>query len=161
MPKKEKYKKLKEKTLEELEKKSLDVQNEKLKENNLTEQIKKAAESLYYVSETDAEILPYVGEPAEAVTKEKLLSQTKSASDAPVEERDFAGFFIRLTEIQDWFGDEEKEMAQKFTGLRQILENNLRDLKVFKVGKIQLDIYVVGLDAENKLTGIRTKAIET
>ena len=105
--------------------------------------------------------MPYVGEQAEAVTKEKLLSQTKSASDAPVEERDFAGFFIRLTEIQDWFGDEEKEMAQKFTGLRQILENNLRDLKVFKVGKIQLDIYVVGLDAENKLTGIRTKAIET
>ena len=31
MPKKEKYKKLKEKTLEELEKKSLYVQNEKLK----------------------------------------------------------------------------------------------------------------------------------
>ncbi len=40
-------------------------------------------------------------------------------------------------------------------------EKNLRNLKVFKVGKIQLDIYVVGLDAENRLLGIKTKAVET
>jgi hypothetical protein len=66
-----------------------------------------------------------------------------------------------LTEIQDWFGDEEKETAQKFARLRELLEKNLRDLKVFKVGKIQLDVYVVGLDAESKLTGIKTKAVET
>lgn len=156
-----KYKKPKGKKLEESDEKKFDLQNRKTKASDLEEQIKKAAEGLYYISETDAEILPFVGEPAEAVTKEEVLKQTKSAIDSPVEEREFAGFFDRFTEIQDWFGDEEKETAQKFARLKELLEKNLRDLKVFKTGEIQLDVYVVGLDDEGRLTGIETKAVET
>ncbi len=89
------------------------------------------------------------------------MKQTENAANAPVEERDFAEFFKRLTEIQDWFGDEEKATAQKFAELKDLLERNLRDLKVFKIGKIQIDVYVVGLEAENNLLGIKTKAVET
>ena len=37
----------------------------------------------------------------------------------------------------------------------------MKDLKVFKVGQIELDIYVVGLDSQGVLTGITTKAVET
>ncbi len=129
--------------------------------DGLSEQIKIAAEGLYYISESDAEILPFAGEQASDVTKEELLKQIKSATDSPVEERDIADFFTRLTGIQDWFGDEEKETARKFENLKTVLEQNLRNLKVFKVGKIQLDIYAVGLDSEDKLMGIKTKAVET
>lgn len=129
--------------------------------NHLIEQIKNSAAGLYYVSETDAEIYPFVGETAESVSREVILSQTKNQADVPVEEREFGQFFTRLTEIQDWFGDEEKETAKKYLVLKEVLEKNLRDLKVFKVGKIQLNIYVVGLDVENRLLGIKTEAVET
>jgi hypothetical protein len=161
MPKRKKYKKLKEGILEDSKEKSPDAQDTNSNENNLAEQIKEAAASLYYVSETDAEILPFVGEAAKVISKEEILSQVKGAADSPVEVRNFTEFFARLTEIQDWFGDEEKETARKFAHLKQLLEKNLRDLIVFKVGKIQLDIYVVGLNTENKLAGIKTKAVET
>src|SRR5215213_1202382 len=86
--------------------------------DKLTGQIKKASEGLYYISETDAEIFPFAGTKTDAVTKENLLSQTANKPDAPVEERDFAGFFTRLTKIQDWFGDEEKRTAAKFARLK-------------------------------------------
>lgn len=132
-----------------------------LQKHNLAEKIKNAAEELYYISETDAIIEVFEGKRAEAVTKEEVLSQTNNSSDKPVVEKEFGDFFAHLTEIQDWFGDEEKATAQKFAFLKDLLEKNLRDLKVFKVGKIQLDIYVVGLDAENILLGIKTKAVET
>jgi len=161
MPRKKKYKKLKEKILGEPKEESFDVQNRNQKDNKAVEQIKRVAEGLSYISETDAEITPFAGEETEAVTKEEVLKQTKSAVDSPVEERGFAEFFARLTEIQDWFGDEEKKTAQKFVRLKELMETNLKDLKVFKIGKIQLDIYVVGLNAESKLTGIKTKAVET
>ena len=161
MSKRKKNTKLKENFLEASKEKFIVVQNRETKENDLSEQIKKAAENLYYISETDAEILPFVGEPAETVTKEEVLKQTKSANDAPIEEKSFTEFFARLTKIQDWFGEEEKETAGKFAALKELLEKNLRDLKVFKLGKIQLDVYVVGLDAGNILTGIKTKAVET
>jgi len=124
-------------------------------------QIKKLSEGLYYISETDAPVSPFVGSKAEAVSKEEILRQTKSASDAPVEERNFGEIFARLTKLQDWFGDEEKASAEKFGRLKEFLEQNLKDLKVFKIGRIQIKIYFVGLDREGKLMGIQTEAVET
>lgn len=139
-------------------KKSVEINS---KETDLPAQIKKLCEGLYYISETDAEILPFVGKKAQAVTSEEIKNQIQAADKSRVEEKDFTEFFGRLTEIQDWFGEEEKETAQKFTDLKNFLEKNLKDLKVFKIGEIQIDVYVVGLDAEGNLTGIKTKAVET
>ncbi|MDQ3748287.1 MAG: nuclease A inhibitor family protein [Acidobacteriota bacterium] len=161
MPKRKKLRKLKENKLEIPKKKVLEKQKADFCDDNLTEQIKIAVRGLYYISETDAEIQPFVGKQAKAVSRQEILSQTNKAADSTIEEKDFARFFARLTEIQDWFGDEEKEIAQKFVQLKELLEKNLRDLKVFKIGKIQLDVYVVGLDAKNNLLGIETKAVET
>lgn len=145
----------------DLPKKVSEQQNKDWGEEELKRQIKKASEGLYYISETDAEILPFFGKQSQAVTKEEILRQTESETNAEVEERNFGEFFVRLTEIQDWFGDEEKATAQKFGELKDLLERNLRDLKVFKIGKVQLDVYAVGLDAESNLLGIKTKAVET
>ncbi len=134
---------------------------EKTPEDFLFDEIGKAAEGLYYISETDAEILPFSGKRAAEVSAAEILKQTKSSPDSNVEERDFAEFFVRLTKIQDWFGEEETANAGKFAELKDLLERNLRDLKVFKIGSIELDVYAIGLDSENILKGIKTKAVET
>lgn len=130
-------------------------------ESRFAAQIKKLSEDLYYISETDAPISPFVGSPAECVTGEEILRQTKSAADTPVEERNFAEIFTRLTKIQDWHGVEEKATAGKFVKLKEFLEKNLKDLKIFKLGKIQIKIYFVGLDSQGRLMGIQTEAVET
>lgn len=161
MLKRKKSKKLKEKKLEIPKEKVLEKQKAESCDDNLKEQIKIAVKDLYYISETDALIQPFIGKQAKTVSKQEILSQTKKAADSIIEEKDFAEFFARLTEIQDWFGDEEKEIAQKFVQLKELLEKNLRVLKVFRIGEIQFDVYVVGLDAENNLLGIETKAVET
>jgi hypothetical protein len=130
-------------------------------ENIFSEQVKRLAGGLFYISETDAEIAPFEGTRAEAVSKEEILRQTGGGPETPVEERNFEEMFSRFTTIQDWFGDEETQTARKFLELKNFLEQNLRELKVFKLGRIQLKIYFVGLDSENNLKGIQTEAVET
>lgn len=127
----------------------------------LAESLKKATENLYYISETDAEIEPFFGQAAAAVTKEEILRQTGKSLDETIEERDFRQIFERLTKIQDWYSKEETANVERFTRLRKILLENLKDLKVFKIGRIELDVYFVGLDKEGKLAGVKTKAVET
>jgi len=161
MPMKKKLRKLKGKKSKMPEEKVSEKQKADFCHNNLAEQIKIVVRGLYYISETDALIQPFIGKQAKAVSKQEILSQTKKAADSIIEEKDFGFFFARLTEIQDWFGDEEREIAQKFAQLKELLEKNLRDLKVFRIGEIQLDVYVVGLNAEDNLLGIETKAVET
>ena len=127
----------------------------------LLKEIKRASKDLYYISEIDAEIRAFDGGKSGEISSEIILQRTKSSKEAKVEERDFDEFFERLTKIQDWFEEEETEKANRFAYLRNLLKNNLRDLKVYKVGEIQIRIYVAGLDAEDDLFGIQTEAVET
>lgn len=154
MSKKRKNKKVKE-TIEK------DVSLSKKPEDLLFEKISKAAEGLNYISETDAELLPFVGNISESVSKEEILNQTKNSDNSKIEEMDFAEFFERLIKIRDWFGEEQSNNARKFAELKDLLEKNLRDIKVFRIGSIQIDIYAVGLSSKNILMGIKTKAVET
>lgn len=142
-------------------KKTVSENNTNFVENELAEKLIKATKNLYYISETDAEILPFVGQNAASVTKDEILRQTEKQPYEKIEERDFEQFFERLTKIQDWFGDEETETAKKFAALKDLMTENLVDLKVFKIGEIELDVFFVGLDHQGKLIGVKTKAVET
>lgn len=161
MPKRKSQRKSNGKKIKKLKERPSEENSEELQKNGLSRQISEAAAGLFYISETDAEIMAFTGKEATDTNQETVLIQTGNALDSPVEEKSFTEFFDRLTKIQDWHGDEEKETVQKFSQLRELLEKNLRDLKVYKIGKIQLDVYVVGLNAENKLLGFKTKAVET
>ena len=116
---------------------------------------------LVYVSETDANIIPFSGDKTSSITVEEILKQTGNNPDAEIETISAEAFFERLIAIKDWFGDAEKERAARFLRLKELLTESLFDMKVFRIGKIRIDIYVVGIDAEGYLSGIMTKAVET
>ena len=120
-----------------------------------------ACEGLVFISETDAPVLPFAGGPADTVTGEIILQQTGREPQTDVEEVEIGAFFTKLTTLKDWFGEPEKARAKKFLELKTLLEENLRELKVFRIGRIRLDIYVVGINTEGNLMGVTTNAVET
>jgi len=131
------------------------------KDKELGRQIEAACEGLSYRSETDAAILPFYGGKAEDGVRETLLKELGTEGNITIVEREFKEFFAKATKIQKWYGVRERENARGFAGLRVLLEKNLSDLKMFRIGKIQIDIYAVGIDRKGNLAGIRTKAVET
>ena len=42
-----------------------------------------------------------------------------------------------------------------------LLKENLRERKVFRIGRIRLEIFAVGLDKDGSLMGVSTYAVET
>lgn len=120
-----------------------------------------ATKGLFYISETDAEVLPFLGQKVNENSRAEILRQTGNSEDSDFEEREFSEFFERLTKFQGWFGEGEKNLTEKFLRLRGVLESNLRDIKVYRIGKIRIDIYCVGINRDHLLQGIRTFAVET
>ncbi len=133
----------------------------KSKENEVFRLIKEATKGLYYVSETDAKLEPFIGGKVDALTREEFLKHFGVGEKEKVEERDFEKFFERLVKVQDWYGEHEREMARKYEKLQKVMKENLRDLKVFRIGRVEIDIYVVGVDSQGNLMGFKTKAVET
>ena len=118
--------------------------------------IETACEGLIYISETDAPIVPFF---ESGVVSASQLGRKEGLSETAVEP--FIGFFQRLTEERDWYGEKEKTIAKRFFELQKLLEENLCDLRVVRIGRVQIDIYVMGTDAEGNTLGFQTKAVET
>lgn len=127
------------------------------------QRVAKAADGLFYPSETDAPVEPFVmtGFEDEELTPEALLAFTERDAETPVETAELDAFFAPLVEEQDWHGPEERGAAKRFGRLRRLLERSLRDIRVFRVGERELDVYVLGRTRDGRFAGIRTRAVET
>ncbi len=119
-----------------------------------------ACRPLTFISETDAEVIPFTAEKPVSGSLGSYLEALHIES-TEIEERGFDKFFDRLTSEKDWHGPTEKKRAMQFAKLRDVLQKNLDDIRVIRVGKIRLDIYIAGKDESGRLAGVKTKAIET
>ncbi len=129
----------------------------------LKEKLDEATDKLFYISESDAPVKPFTGGRAEAVTVDNLLKEIKGDSkNQSITEITPEEFFEPLTKIRDGASERETEYAERFGRIREMLDENLLDVKVFKLGNdCKKDIYIVGLDRDNTLTGVQTQATET
>ncbi|MEO7660545.1 MAG: nuclease A inhibitor family protein [Pyrinomonadaceae bacterium] len=144
-----------------IEKKHIFFQKDKNTSDPFLNDLTRACEGLIYISEIDSPMVPFSGFITTSIRGKDILLHVRGDAKDKVEEIAFDEFFGRLTSIKDWFGPAEIDRAKKFLDLQKLIEENLSERKVFKVGKIQLDIYAVGIDKTGQLFGVTTKAVET
>jgi hypothetical protein len=128
----------------------------KFKGEKLLAEIEKSTDGLTYISETDAKVEAIFVDRDNA---EKFLDSI--TNDDKSDPLDQSSFFDRITTNKEWFGPDETLRAKRFSLLDEILRANLHDLKLIRVGRVRIEIYVVGFDADGNLAGIKTKAVET
>jgi Nuclease A inhibitor-like protein len=127
----------------------------------LEDRIAEACRGLSYMSETDAPVEPFIGGKADEISKDVILTAAGSDPKVHSEEADPAEFFDRLTAINDWYTAAQKRNVRRFAALEKLLRENLTDLHVYRTGRIRIAIYVVGLDADKNILGVKTMAVET
>lgn len=128
----------------------------------LFREIQDACEGLTYISETDEPVTVFDGGEVKGDVGSKLiLQQIAGEPNEPIREVEISKFFERLTTVKDWHGEREKARAKKFLDLQKLIEENLSDPRVFKIGDVRIRIYAVGLESEGRLMGIKTEAVET
>ena len=124
-------------------------------------QLKQASEGLLFLSETDAPFEVISWQTQEQLTPTKLLELTERPPDAPVELRTVDEFFAIATQEEDWHDEEERETVKRFQNLVSVLKQNLSQLQVYRVGSINIDVYIVGLTPGGGWAGLSTKLVET
>ena len=132
-----------------------------MKRDDILSKLSRACDGLVYISETDAPFSAFLLETATEEVLEKTLSRFADRPDDEVEETDLDTFFERLTAEKDWHGEIEKGRVRKFQALKQTLEYILSGLRVFKIGRIRRDIFIIGVDKDNRRVGVRTQSVET
>ena len=67
----------------------------------------------------------------------------------------------RATQEQDGQSQEARTQAARFQTLVRLLRDGLSDIKVYRVGDVEADVYVLGKTASGSLAGVTTKIVET
>jgi hypothetical protein len=131
--------------------------------SQLLEQFKQRSENLLFMSESDYPftVVLWNWQEQDALTPEKLLQQTGRCLNTPVEVVDLDCFFRNATTPQDWYGLEEQETLKKYQALVETLKQNLSDIKVYRLGTIDIDVYIVGKTPSGDYAGLSTKVVET
>ena len=129
--------------------------------DSIADQLKQASKGLLFLSESDAPFevihLPAQGE----LTPAKLLQLTEHPPDVPVEIVSVDEFFDTPTAEEDWHDEEEREIVQRFQHLVSVLNQNLSNIQVYRVGSIEIDAYIVGVTPSGNWMGLSTQLVET
>jgi len=132
-------------------------------EQNLEKVLTETSKGLYYPSESDYpfQYFEWDFSASHPLSEGQIRQYTGHPSDAPVKEVPFDDFFSKLAQVKDWYGEEEKKTAEQYVTLRDKLRELLADLRVFRVGTVEVAIYVVGKSPSGKWVGLRTTSVET
>jgi hypothetical protein len=122
-----------------------------------------ASKGLSFPSEADYPIEPFLIQEADdgTITSAAVLKAMKQAPNAPSKTMAVDELFATAAEEQDWQNEAERQTARRFQDLVKVLKENLDDLQVFKVGKVEQDVYVVGRTPSGALAGVKTKVVQS
>jgi nuclease A inhibitor-like protein len=129
-------------------------------DEQLIEELREATRDLTFMSESDYPFEVFNWGAAEP-THEFLRGLTGEAADTPVETTTAADFFRVGASEADWKNELQLAAARKFQTLLRLLEQNLTDLKAFRVGAINIPVYLAGRAASGNWLGVSTRVVET
>ncbi len=118
---------------------------------------------LTYPSESD-EAIDYISFKVSVMpplTMTDILFYLGYPTDITIEELDPALFWQPITQTQDWFGDFELAQVKVFEEIKTTMADKLIGQQCFRVGRSEIDFYLIGQVAEKEWGGLKTKLIET
>lgn len=132
-------------------------------DTNVAESLKQASNGLLMMSESEYpfEVIKWVIEDDESLTIQKIFQLTNCPQDSLIEEVELEHFFRNCAFEKEWHDETQKQEVVKFQALLNILRDNLNDIKVYRVGTTNIDVYIIGKSETNELVGLSTKVTET
>ena len=116
------------------------------------------SKDLLFPSESEYPLEPFTWKSA-TLKPETILTRSQKPADTAIESITLEDFFTTVTTDEDWFEDEDREIAQRFRDLQAAIAT-LENVQVFRLGKIEIDVYIVGAIGPD-LIGLKTTVIET
>jgi hypothetical protein len=124
----------------------------------IIDRLQQATTDLVWTSESDY--------PFEVVTWSKDTELNPAAlfelsADIAIETTTLQDFFTPALVTEDWYGKEELATVDRYQKLVDMLATNLSEVVVFRVGEVEITVYIVGRTIDRDLVGLKTQVVET
>ena len=131
-----------------------------LSSDRLLERLETACLGLVWMSESDYPWQVVVWQDTNNLNR-LLLQHCDYNFNTKIETKTLESFLEPAIIEQKWHTDVEKASIQRYQILKNLLQKNLQDIRVYLIGKVELDVYILGKSDDNRIIGLSTKIIET
>ncbi len=126
----------------------------------ILQELAAAIQDLPYISETDAfwETITWPG--SVAPTPATILAW-HNTPDMPIRLDDFVRMFRAPTTAHEGLSESGLQRVRRYRHLVSLLQENLADIAIFRIGGVEQTVYVLGRTAQGVWLGLKTHASET
>lgn len=132
-------------------------------EEDWVQQMTAAVAGLSWMSETDApfDVRLWTGMTQDCLTQQDVLHQVQLPPDTPVEAIALETFLAPVTELHAWYTPDDIKMTEQFQALQTLLVQALTQIRVYRCGTTEVEIYIVGQTKDLNWLVLHTSAVET
>ncbi|MEB3216659.1 MAG: nuclease A inhibitor family protein [Nostocales cyanobacterium 94392] len=132
-------------------------------EFDIPKKFKSLSENLVWMSESDYpfDVFIWSNQELKEFNTQNLLQKTNHSLEAPVKVLQIDNFFHTATTEKDWYDDEKRKTVKRYKTLLENLKQNLDNIQVYKIGEVEIDVYIIGQLKSGDWLGLSTKAVET
>ncbi|NJK35038.1 MAG: nuclease [Oscillatoriales cyanobacterium SM2_2_1] len=80
---------------------------------------------------------------------------------APMEETTLEQLLAKIAFPQEWHDSQQQQLVSRFQALMETLQAHLSQIRVFRVGAIEVRVYILGQTTDGAIAGVQTTLIET
>ena len=127
---------------------------------DLLPELKAACEDLLWRSETDSpfEVVVF---PSDQQPFRVAQLFNRYPEGTPINIVSLDDFFSQATVERAWFDSRELAMVKRYQNLRDLLETTLENLTIYRIGHVEIDVYLIGKTEDEQVLGVKTKIVET
>jgi len=130
-------------------------------DDEITKELREATDDLLWMSESDYPFEVVVWEGVTTITEKLLRERAGAPEEAPVETKSMEEFFRVAAGDQVWHSAQEQATARRYRRLVEVIEKHLAEVRVYRIGEINLVVLIVGRSRRGTLLGLQTRVVET
>jgi hypothetical protein len=124
-------------------------------------ELKRLTDGLLFMSESDYPFEIFYREGNAEISTKSLTELSGEPPDTPVEVMSLEDFLGASVSEPAWKGEEQLAIAKRYQALLRLLKENLEGAQVYRVGRINIAVYIIGRSRAGNWLGITTRVVET
>jgi hypothetical protein len=127
----------------------------------IIEKLQQASADLLWFSESEYPFEVIQWEKGLEITPATAIGCSGSDPEIAIEMMSLADFFAPALQVQDWYDEAELADVRRFEELYRTIESNLEQVQVFRLGEIEITVYILGKTPDGDVVGLKTLVVET
>lgn len=130
-------------------------------DRQLIAQLELVSKDLFWSSEAEYPLDVFYWNKSDNFDEHTLLKLRNYPAETKIAIREFHSFLDSATRSEPWHNEAEQLEVRRYQAIANLIAENLTDVRVYLLGEVEIDVYILGKTRHQAIAGLTTKMVRT